>query len=352
MVLANPHLPWTGNARFYQVQLTIPGQLNVSGASLYGTPVIEIGHTQGLAWTHTVSHAQRYTLYRLTLVPGDPTSYLVDGRAVAMTRQAVSVTVRGAGRAAVHGHPDPLRLPLRAAAGQRLDAANAFAIDDANADNLRSVNEWLAMDRSQNLAQLRRAQDTYQGLPWVYTMAADASGTAYFADATVAPHVTTAELNRCQVDQNLGHNSDGDLIILNGSTSACGWGSDPDAIEPGIFGPRNYPKLTRADYVADSNNSPWLANPNAPLTGYPPVYDTRQELELRPRLSLNMIAERLAGTDGYGLARGATPRPPVKDMGSRASRWPPCSRPCSASATTAPTWPATPWWRCAGRTRC
>jgi acyl-homoserine-lactone acylase len=300
MVLANPHLPWTGNARFYQVQLTIPGQLNVSGASLYGTPVIEIGHTQGLAWTHTVSHAQRYTLYRLTLVPGDPTSYLVDGHAVAMTRQAVSVTERGTG--------GKLSTVTRTLYGSRFGpllaqgwtTANAFAIDDANADNLRSVNEWLAMDRSQDLAQLRRAQDTYQGLPWVYTIAADSSGTAYFADATVAPHVTTAELNRCQVDKNLGHNSDGNLIILNGSTSACGWGSDPDAIEPGIFGPRNYPKLTRTDYVADSNNSPWQANPNAPLTGYPPVYDTRQELELRPRLSLNMIAERIAGTDGYG----------------------------------------------------
>ena len=26
MVLANPHVPWTGNARLYQVQLTIPGR--------------------------------------------------------------------------------------------------------------------------------------------------------------------------------------------------------------------------------------------------------------------------------------------------------------------------------------
>lgn len=39
MVLANPHLPWVGgNFRFYQVQLTIPGTLDVSGAGLYGTP--------------------------------------------------------------------------------------------------------------------------------------------------------------------------------------------------------------------------------------------------------------------------------------------------------------------------
>ncbi len=297
MVLANPHVPWTGNARIYQVQLTIPGQLNVSGASLYGTPVVEFGHTQGVAWTATASHAQRFTLYRLALVPGDPTSYLVDGHAVAMTKQTVTAAVRGPG-----GHLSRVTRTLyRSRYGPLLatgwTATTAFAIDDANADNLRSVNEWLAMARSQNLAQLRAAQDTYQGLPWMYTLATDTSGTVYFADASVAPHVTDAEARRCQV----GAPGARGTVILDGSTSSCGWGSDPDAIEPGIFGPSHYPQLTRTDYVANSNNSPELANPSAPITGYPAaIYDTRAELELRPRLSLNMITQRLAGTDGYG----------------------------------------------------
>jgi len=294
MVQANPHVPWTGNARLYQVQLTIPGQLNVSGASLYGTLVLEFGHTEGLAWTATDSHAQRYTLYRLTLVPGHPTSYLVDGKAVPMTRQTVTVTVRGSGGTL----STVSRTLYRSRYGPVATGwtnTTAFAIDDANADNLRSVNEWLAMAKSENIAQLRTAQDTYQGLPWLYTLASDSSGTIYFADASVVPHVTAAEEKRCAA----GQSTDGSTI-LDGSTSSCGWGSDPDAIEPGIFGPGSHPQFTRADYAANSNNSPWLANPNAPLTGYPPVFDTRTELELLPRLSLNMIAQRLAGTDGYG----------------------------------------------------
>jgi acyl-homoserine-lactone acylase len=93
---------------------------------------------------------------------------------------------------------------------------------------------------------------------------------------------------------------DSTVPVLDGSTSACGWGSDPDAIEPGIFGPSNYPQLTRTDYVANSNNSPRYINPQAPLTGYAPIYDTRAAIELRPRLSLDMIGQRVAGTDGYG----------------------------------------------------
>ncbi len=298
MVLANPHVPWVGNARLYQVQLTIPGVLDVSGASLYGTPAIEFGHSSGVAWTLTASHAQRFTPYQLRLVPGDPTSYLFDGRAVAMHKQDVTITVR-----------DPagqLSTVTRTLYSSRYGpvlatgwtTTTAFAIRDAGAGNLRFVDELLAMGRSENLLQLRAAQDTYQGLPWTYTLATDTSGTVYFADASVAPHVTATEEQRCQVGQI--HGGDGSIAILDGSTSACDWGSDPDAIEPGIFGPGNYPELIRTDYVANSNNSPWLANPAAPLTGYPPVFDTRTELELRPRLSLDMITERLAGADGYG----------------------------------------------------
>ena len=297
MVLANPHVPWTGNARLYQVQFTIPGVLNVSGASLYGTPMLEFGHTSGVAWTQTASHAARLTPYRLSLVSGDPTSYLVDGHALAMDRQQVTVTVRDPA-----GQLSAVTRTLYSSRygpvlGTGWTTANAFAARDAGADNLRSVDEWLAMGRSENLTQLRAAQDTYQGLPWTYTLAADTDGTVYFADASVAPHVTTTLEQQCQVGQLPG---DVPIPILNGSTAACDWGSDPDAIEPGIFGPDNYPQLTRADYVANSNNSPRLANPAAPLTGYQPIYDPRSQLELRPRLSLNMISERLTGTDGYG----------------------------------------------------
>jgi acyl-homoserine-lactone acylase len=89
MVLGNPHLPWTGDARLYQIQLTIPGELNVSGAGLYGVPAIMIGHTEQAAWTLTASHAQRGTIYALKLVPGHPTSYLVGGKAEPMTQRKV-----------------------------------------------------------------------------------------------------------------------------------------------------------------------------------------------------------------------------------------------------------------------
>ncbi|NRQ34729.1 peptidase S45 [Nonomuraea sp. NN258] len=294
MLLADPHFPWRGIRRFYQVHLTIPGVLDVAGGSLYGTPVVQIGHNASVAWTHTVSHAQRFALYRLTLVPGDPTSYLVDGRPEPMGRQEVEVTLRGGG-IANHTLLTSRYGPVLAAGRS---AETAYALADVNAANLRSADAWLAMAGAGNLAELRAAQDTYQGMPFVYTLAVDAGGTASFADASVVPHITAAQARRCAKPAPMPGL---EATVLDGSTSACLLGKDRDAVVPGIFGPGNQPRLTRTDYVANSNNGYWLANPSAPLTGFPPVWDGgRAELDTRPRVSLDMIARRLAGSDGLG----------------------------------------------------
>ncbi|RSN09366.1 peptidase S45 [Nonomuraea sp. WAC 01424] len=294
MLLADPHFPWNGIRRFYQVQLTIPGVLDVSGASLYGTPVVQIGHTRNVAWTHTVSHAQRFTLYRLELAKGDPTTYLIDGRPEPMGRQEVEVPLQDGGfvsRTLFTSRYGPV---LAAGRG----GGYAYALADPNAANLRSADEWLAMSKAADLPGLRAAQDRYQGLPFVYTLATDVGGTASFADASVVPHVTDALARRCArpaPDPSL------DAFVLDGSTSACLWGKDADAVVPGIFGPGSRPGLTRADYVANSNNSPWMTNPAAPVTGYDQIWGAvRTDVELRPRVGLDMIDRRLKGADGLG----------------------------------------------------
>ncbi|MDT8911957.1 penicillin acylase family protein [Amycolatopsis sp. PS_44_ISF1] len=298
VLLANPHFPWVGAQRFYQVQLTIPGRMDVSGASLYGSPLVEIGHTRHLAWSHTVSTAQRFTLYQLALTPGDPTTYTVDGRPEAMTRQTVTVPVGGG--AEVTRTLYSSRYGPMIASGWT--AASALSIKGASADNMRSLDEWLAMDQSDSVAKLRAAQDRYQGIPFVNTIAADSTGVSYTADASVVPHVTDELAARC-VDSPLGQAQYPAQTVLDGARSDCAWGSDPDAVEPGIFGPRTNPALTREDFTTNSNDSTWLTNPAQPLS-YPRIYgDTGTPRSLRTRLGLQQISERLQGTDGLGPAR-------------------------------------------------
>ncbi|MEW1640632.1 penicillin acylase family protein [Streptomyces sp. NPDC091219] len=295
MVLANPHLPWAiGYFRFYQVQLTIPGTLDVSGAGLYGTPLVEIGHNSTLAWTHTATDAQHSSVYALKLAPGDPTSYVLDGRTVPMERRTVPVTVRDA-----EGRLSTVQRTLYSSKfGSVLSTGwtttTAYAIRDANTGNLRSMNTWLAMGKARNLSRFRAAQDTTQGVPWTYTLAADTSGSTYFTDSSAVPHLTDAQLRRCTLPEGAGPTA------LDGSTSACAWGSDPDALVPGLYGPSHQPRSSRTDYVANSNNGPQYVNPAAQITGLPGVYDTDPRLDERARLGLRMIAQRRDGTDGLG----------------------------------------------------
>ncbi len=60
MLLGNPHFPWFGPDRFYEMHLTIPGKLDVMGGSLAGVPVVNIGFNNRIAWSHTVSSAYRF----------------------------------------------------------------------------------------------------------------------------------------------------------------------------------------------------------------------------------------------------------------------------------------------------
>ncbi len=91
LLLGNPHYPWQGGRRFWQSQQTIPGELNVSGASLLGATTISIGHNADVAWSHTVATGVTLNLHQLTLDPADPTVYLVDGKPERMTKRTVSV---------------------------------------------------------------------------------------------------------------------------------------------------------------------------------------------------------------------------------------------------------------------
>ena len=89
------------------------------------------------------------------------------------------------------------------------------------------------------------------------------------------------------------------LPTLDGSRPECAPEQAPDALSPGIFGSSSLPLQQRSDYVANSNDSYWLTNPEQPLEGFPRIVgDERTQRSLRTRLGLKMIEQRLAGTDG------------------------------------------------------
>ena len=308
LLLGNPHFPWIGPERFYQAQLTIPGKINVTGASLYGVPLILIGHNASVAWSHTVLTAFRFTPYQLTLVKGNPTEYLQNGRPVAMAPRTVTIKARrpdGTIGSVTHtlwwtrygpvfNSLEGIPLPWT--------AATAFAIRDANAGNLaRAVNTWFGIDRASSTQQVLAILKKYQGIPWVNTIVTDRAGLALYADIGTIPHVSNAEAKACDTPTGDITFKEVGLPILDGSRTACDWGNDSDAAVRGIFGPSHEPYLLRHDYVTNSNDSFWLANPHHPLTGFARIIGTEGTARtLRTRIGLIQVQARVSGTDGQG----------------------------------------------------
>ncbi|SQF97972.1 acyl-homoserine lactone acylase [Paucimonas lemoignei] len=281
LLLANPHFPWVGGMRFYQMHLTIPGKLDVMGASLPGLPLVNIGFNQHLAWTHTVDTSRHFTLFQLKLDPQDPTRYLLDGRSRPLEKTTVSVTVTGK-----DGQPQQQTREVYSSVfgpvvqwPGKLDWNHeyAYSLRDANLDNDRVWQQWYAMNHADSLAALKTSLQKIQGIPWVNTVAVDDKGQALYMNYSVVPNVSTAKLARCS-DPAAGQ----ELIVLDGSRMACAWDSDKSAAQTGIFPASSLPSLSRRDFVQNSNDSAWMTNPAQPLTGYSPLI-SREALPLGPR---------------------------------------------------------------------
>ena len=70
--------------------------------------------------------------------------------------------------------------------------ASVWAIRDANAEHLRTVDTFLDMGKATDVRDLIRRQDAAGGMPWVNTTAADRAGNVLYADHSVVPNVPNA----------------------------------------------------------------------------------------------------------------------------------------------------------------
>ncbi|MEE1993802.1 acylase [Pseudomonas syringae pv. syringae] len=289
MLLANPHFPWGGGMRFYQMHLTIPGKLDVMGAALPGLPLINIGFNQHLAWSHTVDTSKHFTLHRLQLDPKDSTRYLLDGQSVAMGKQQVSVDVKQAD-GSLKSVP---RIVYSSIFGPVVqwpgkldwDSKFAFSLRDANLQNDRVLQQWYAMDKADSLKAFQDSVRKIQGIPWVNTLAVDAQGQALYMNLSVVPNVDAARLARCS-DPRIGT----ELIVLDGSRSECNWEVSAEAAQAGIYPSSRQPQLLRTDFVQHSNDSAWMVNPAAPLQGFSPlISQDGQPLGQRARFALDRL---------------------------------------------------------------
>ncbi len=310
MVLGNPHFPWDGAERLYQAQLKVPGKLNVSGGSLHGVPLVLIGNTRGLAWSHTVASAWRFTPFELALNPRDPHQYLVDGQFKDM--EASDLTVKALVDGALE---DRTRTLYSTEYGPMLTSilglplfpwtpTKGFALGDINYENFRYLNHFLKTNLAQSVREYDEIEQRYQGIPWVNSIAADRRGEAYYSMDGAIPNVTDADASAswpagCAGALGLATYPATGIAVMDGAHSECNWGTDPDSVSEGLMGPDRIPRLFRDDYVHNGNDSHWVSNPEEPLTGFDRIVgDEETERSLRTRIGLLQVQQRLDGSDG------------------------------------------------------
>ncbi len=310
LLLGNPHQPWFGEGAWYLAHLTIPGVYDAGGAALHGTPFIGIGFTEDLAWTHTVSLANRFSLYELQLVPDNPLQYVYGDEIRDITSTDVIVqslqddgSLVAVSKTFYESHYGPI-VNLKDVSpvldGWPLGTGTVLSFRDANLTTVeRAVDQWLAKAQATDIAGYIDALSDLGNFVF-HEIAADRNGDAYYGELSAIPFISQAQLDTC-VKPPLGSLLAGAttnvLITLDGSDPDCEWGVDPEAPEgSGLYGPGSLPQFTTTDYVGNSNNSYWLSDANNPVTGFPtimgPVGHEGLQQFLRTRIGHLMVEER------------------------------------------------------------
>ena len=294
LLLANPHFPWEGERRFWEAHLTVPGKLDIYGVQLSGLPGIGIGFTEEFGWTHTVSAGNRFTAYRLTLVPGSPTTYMYGDEQRPMRATDVTVdvlqpdgTVARVTRTMYSSHYGPmLDFP-----GVGWTAEAAITYRDANIDDDEFAEQYFGMDSADDLDEFIAVHKRYQGVPLFNTIAVSKDGRAWYADTSATPNLSdeaiTAYEASLKTDGVVALAANSGAVVLDGSNPMFEWVDEKGARDPGLVPYRDTPKVERDDYLFNANDSFWVPHAKKLLAGdYSPLHG-RQETARSPRTREN-----------------------------------------------------------------
>ena len=266
LLLANPHLSWTGSQIFYEVQITVPGKINVCGATLLGFPVITIGFNEHLGWSHTVNQHDSDDVYELTLNPDNASEYLYEGRPLPLKGRTISVRVKTANgietreRKVLSSHYGPVI---------SVNGNKAKAYKSANLNLINFLMQYNQMAKATSLAEFRAALNMME-LPMFNIGYADQEGNIFYVSNSRVPIRPGGKYDWSGT--------------LPGDTSNTEWYSiHPLSDLPQLLNPRG-------GYIQNCNDAPWYANLQESIdrTKFP-KYLQGEGLGSRGTISLEML---------------------------------------------------------------
>ena len=179
----NSHQPTTGPVAWYEAHIQSKEGLNVMGGLFPGSATIGVGFTENLAWGATVNKPDLVDIYVLEMDPNDPMRYNLDGAWKTLEAKKIDIdvklfgflpwTVSETGLKSVHG-------PVIQ------NEHGTYAVRYAGMDEVRQLEQWLAMSKSQNFDQWRDAlrMQAFASFNFVY---ADRESNTMFVHNSLTP---------------------------------------------------------------------------------------------------------------------------------------------------------------------
>lgn len=266
MLLANPHLPWTHLYTWYESHLVGPS-FDAYGATLVGMPLVTIGFTDHLAWTHTVNTYDGSDVYEMEL---DGDGYRFDGERLAFDVKEDTILVRRE-NGVVDAHPLTI---LRSVHGPVLGKGDgrAYALRVAGIEEADIFAQYMQMLRARNLEEFQEAMAMLQ-MPMFTTMYADRHGQIMHLFNGLVP-----ERSRGDVGYWAG--------VIPGNTSETFWtGYHPYQDLPRVVDPES-------GWLQNANDPPWTTTFPRALSpeDYPP-YMAPNFMHPRAQRSARMLME-------------------------------------------------------------
>ena len=265
LLLANPHLPWSGLFLFYEAHLVAPG-MNAYGATLVGSPILAIAFNDHLGWTHTVNTHDGQDFYQLTL---QDDGYLWDGQVRAFETENHNIKVRQPDgslrdeelkvRRSVHG-------PLVVENG---DKALALRVVGLESPGLGQA--WWDMSRAKSLEEFESILSRLQ-LPMFTVMYADREGNILHLFGGRTPKRPPGNYNWAG--------------IVPGNTSETLWTeTHPYQDLPRVLNPSS-------GWLQNANDPPWTTTFDRALDpGSFPAYMAPRFMHFRAQRSARMLIE-------------------------------------------------------------
>jgi acyl-homoserine-lactone acylase len=227
IVIANPHSFWQPHwLSMHEIQLTIPGRIDVYGADFLGLPVSVVGFTNNVAWSiEAPSTVTYHLLLALKIKPGIRPFYEVDGALRRIAIRPIGLHVRQADGSVA---TEIFRVPYSAWGPiYRLDAAPGrvagwYAITDANEGNAQGIDQMLAVATSSDVKEFELAVARHRGVTG-HLIAGDRFGEALYIESGPLLDIDDLTLRRCAVAvaPEGGVAPHKSLNILDGSKSVC-----------------------------------------------------------------------------------------------------------------------------------